>query len=113
MVCHPDPQGKADELIKKWAAASSFDDLPNNVRACLCNRRAKRWQLVMLQSGMPDECDVPFTRDELLCSIKKGKSTAPGEDGLTYKILNCLIVMDNSQLLDLFNLSYKNGRLPI
>ena len=62
---------------------------------------------------MGSETCLPFTRDELLFNIKKGKSTAPGEDGLTYEIINCLITMENSPLLDLFNLSYHNGRLPV
>lgn len=113
VICHPNPKGKADELMSKWAASSSFDNLPNNVQACLRNKRTKRRRLVMLQSAMNEESDVIFTKDELLCAVKRGKSTAPGEDGITYKILNCLISMESSPLLDLFNLSYMNGRLPI
>ena len=113
VVSHPDPKGNANDLMRKWAAASSFSGLPNNVQACLRNRRFKRRRLVSMQSAMTDESCVPFTENELLNAVKKGKSTAPGEDGLTYEVLNCLITMKNSPLLDLFNLSYENGRLPI
>ena len=113
VVAHPDPKEKVNELMKKWSTASSFNGLPNNVQACLRNRRFKRHRLVRMQTSLSDESCIPFTNDELFCAIKKGKSTAPGEDGLTYEIINCLISMENSPLLDLVNLSYENGRLPI
>ena len=57
-----------------------------------------------------DISDVEITKDELLNAIKKGKSTAPGEDGITYDILNCLASIDDSPLLRLFNISFKEGK---
>ena len=113
IVAHPNPEGKAKELMRKWATASSLGNLPVNIQASLRDRRSHRRQLVEMQMGVMDETCVPFTRDELLLGIKKGKSTAPGVDGITYEIINCLIMMEESPLLDLINLSYRNGRLPI
>ena len=94
-VAHPDPKGKATDLMKKWSLASSFDGLPKNVQACLQNRSYKRHRLVRMQTSLSDVTCVPFTRDELFCAVKKGRSTAPGEDGLTYQVIKCLISMDN------------------
>ena len=113
IVAHRDPKGKANELMKKWSSASSINNLPSNVQTSLSARRLHRHQLIEMQMGVGDETCLPFTREELFSGIKKGKSTAPGEDGMTYDVINCLIMMDDSPLLDLINLSYKNGRLPI
>ena len=33
--------------------------------------------------------------------VKKGKSTAPGKDGLTYNVINCLISMEDSPILEI------------
>ena len=54
---------------------------------------------------------MEISHDELLRTIKSDKSTAPGEDGITYEVLNCLASMENSPLLDLFNMSFFNGKL--
>ena len=113
MVAHPNPKLKANELMKNWANASSIESLPRNVQNAIMSRRYKRRQLVNNQSMLWDDSCVPITTNELLFAVKKGKSTAPGADGLTYDVLNCLIMMRDSPLLDLFNLSYENGRLPV
>lgn len=47
-----------------------------------------------------------------MVAVKKGKSTAPGADGITCDILNCLAGMEKGPLLDLFNMSFSLGRLP-
>ena len=59
-----------------------------------------------------DECDILFTSNELIYAIKKGKSTAPGEDGITYDIIRALAQVPGNPLLNLYNLSYINGVLP-
>ena len=112
IIAHPNPKSKANELINKWSYASSFESLPSNVQGCLRNLRSKRQKMVNCQVKLTDDSCIPFTRNEMLNAVKKGKSTSPGRDGITYDIINCLISMEDSPLLDLFNLSYKNGRLP-
>lgn len=38
---------------------------------------------------------------------------APGKDGLTYSLLNALLVIkEHNPILDLFNMSYTSGQLP-
>ena len=39
-------------------------------------------------------------------------NTAPGQDGLTYDVLNLLATMEKSPLMDLFNMSFEEGKLP-
>ena len=48
----------------------------------------------------------------MLFVINGGRSTAPGADGVTYDILNCLASVPYGPLLALFNMSYEEGRLP-
>ena len=62
---------------------------------------------------MDDDTCVPITIDELLHAVKSGKSTAPGEDGLTYDIINALLKVEgDNPILDMFNMSYRNSMLP-
>ena len=49
---------------------------------------------------------------ELLLANKHGKSTALGEDGVTYDVLSCLASIEDGPLFHLFNKSYREGRLP-
>lgn len=113
IAAHPDPVGKATELMQKWAEAASFKSLPSNVQANLIKNHPRRHSLIQMQKSLWGETCSPFTKQELLMAIKKGKSTSPGEDGVTYEIINILISLENSPLHDLFDLSYKNGRLPL
>ena len=69
--------------------------------------------MVNAQINLGDDSCIPFTKNEMLNAVKKGKSTSPGRDIITYDIVNCLIGMEDSPLLDIFNLSYSNGRLPL
>lgn len=55
---------------------------------------------------------IPITKDELLFAIKKGAVNSPGLDGLAYEVINHLVAMDDSPLLDLFNISSEKGKLP-
>ena len=63
-VAHPNPKMKAKELIRKWASASSFANLPENVKTSLLNKSEMRRNLVRIQMQMGDETCLPFTRDE-------------------------------------------------
>ena len=102
----------ANELMHRWANASSYTLLPDDVKENLEENVHRRRRLVSCNSQCLDDTCVPFTKWELLNAVKKGRSTAPGEDGLTYDVINWLIGLDNSPILDLFNLSYRSGRLP-
>lgn len=111
-VTHPNPQGFASELMDKWASAAKADLIPEEIQASLAEWEEHRRETINMALNTGNITDVDITKDELLRAIKYGKSTAPGEDGVTYDILNCLASIDEGPLLHLFNLSFREGRLP-
>ncbi len=61
----------------------------------------------------PDEDDdVPLTEDELRRALAGTKTTAPGDDGLTYQVLRLLQKVPGNPLLHLFNLCFRCGYVP-
>lgn len=111
-VAHPEPDKQADHLMDKWAYAASSDSLPQDVREAVKGWEEKRRSFILSSLNTEDVSGVEITKDEMLRSIKTGKSTAPGEDGITYEVVNCLASIDNGPLLQLFNMSLKEGKLP-
>ena len=70
---HPDATGKANELIDKWASASSHDELPLHVRSALRKRLKDRQaviQTALQATGPPDH--IPFTESELRIAPSPG-----------------------------------------
>ena len=112
VAAHPDPQAKADQLMEGWAAASSFDSLPPNMQSVLNSNADKRRRDINHAVSITDDSDTLITKWELMQAIQHGKATAPGSDGITYDILNCLMRVRGNPLLTLFNMSYNTGELP-
>ena len=111
-VAHPDPESVANDLAGRWATAASIDSLPGDVREELDARSIHRKDFVKVKKRTRGPSCTEISQTELLYAISGGRSTAPGEDGVTYDILNCLASIPNGPLLALFNLSYEKGRLP-
>lgn len=111
-VAHPQPERQANELAEAWAQAASVASLPPEVRQALDSWEGERREAILRALNTPAVTGVDITRDELLRAIKRGKSTAPGEDGITYEVLNALATIDDGPLLHLFNMSYREGRMP-
>ncbi|KAK3895411.1 hypothetical protein Pcinc_000864 [Petrolisthes cinctipes] len=112
-TCTPDPAAKAQELMHDWKGASSLSGLPRHHQEELANQRQRRRDLVHQNVILEDDTCVAITHDELLYAVKRGKSTAPGKDGLTYNVLNAIIaIKGNNPIVDLFNMSYNSGQLP-
>lgn len=114
-VIRQDAVTAANELLDKYAEISSFDSLPNEVQQRLIVKQPQR------ENKIKDRCrdahasdDYPITQWELNKALSHGRSTAPGEDGITYEVLRLLNMNTNrgNPLLDLFNLSLDNGELP-
>ena len=112
VAAHPNPGEHAEKLIDKWCSASSNESLPNEVRMSVSEGERERAERVNLAISQPDLSDAPITDWELRNAIKKGPSTAPGDDGITYDILEALIQVRGNPLLHLFNCSYSLGKLP-
>ena len=110
---HPYPERVASFLLNKWCEISSLDNLPLDIRRS--TNKLMHDNEVYYQCLLPDEADIPFSADELFAAIKTSKSTAPGDDGITYDIIRLLAkvqVKGKNPLLDLFNLTYSTGSLP-
>jgi len=110
---HPHPERVALSILSKCCENSSLDNLPLSIRRC--SLKSKHKNEINYQCQLLDEADAPFTRHELLAAIKTSKSTAPGDDGITYDIIRLLAkvqVQGRNPLLDLFNLTYSTGILP-
>lgn len=112
-AAHKDPQGKADELMEEWASASAFRNLPERIREELQKNEDNREHCINEAVTLEDESCWEITEWELSNTINNGKSTAPGEDGITYDIIAALVMVEGNPLLKLLNMIYKNGKLPI
>lgn len=86
--------------------------LLQGVREAVREWEDERREFILRALNIGNISDVEITKDELLRAIKKGKATAPGEDGITYDILKCLASIHDSPLLHLYNWSFKAGKLP-
>ncbi|KAK3881436.1 hypothetical protein Pcinc_014092 [Petrolisthes cinctipes] len=110
LTCTPDPAAKAQELMHDWKGASSLSGLLRHHQEELANQRQRRRDLVHQNVILEDDTCVAITHDELLYAVKRGKSTAPGKDGLTYNVLNAIIaIKGNNPIVGLFNMSYNSG----
>lgn len=112
MAAHPNPQGRAEELINTWAWASSSESLPAQVKEHLSAGERAREEQVQLATTYTDHTDTPITERELWNAKKTGSSTAPGDDGITYDIIEALMYVRGNPLLQLLNKSYCHGKLP-
>ena len=109
----PDSAGRAQLLLHTWVSASAVVGLPDSHKDALAQHRDRRMALICHSVSQADDTCVPITHDELLSAVKRGKSTAPGQDGLTYDVLNHLLTLtDQNPILDIINLSYSSGCLP-
>ena len=111
-VAHPQPDRRANELMDAWAHAASCASLPQDIIEALRGWEGTRRDFILSALNTGDVTDVAISRDELLRAVKVGKATAPGEDGITYDILNCLASIEDGPLLKLFNMSLREGKLP-
>ena len=102
----PDPASTAQDLLRTWTNASALAGLPDTHRDDLARHRPHRLTSLQHNTSLLDDTCVPITLDELLCAVKHGQSTAPGQDGLTYDILNALLVLQDNPILDIFNVIY-------
>lgn len=108
-VTHPQPDQQSEKLMSDCAAATSKDSLFQNVREGLKNWEDHRWEIIVSALCIEDISGIEITKEDLYRANKNGKSTALGEDGVTYEILNCLACIDDRPLLHLYSMSLKEG----
>ncbi|XP_042891046.1 uncharacterized protein LOC122265711 [Penaeus japonicus] len=61
---------------------------------------------------LDEQDDIPLTEDELRRALAGTKTTAPGDDGLTYQVLHLIQKVPGNLLLHLFNLCFRQGYVP-
>ena len=110
---HHSPSHYAQALIEAWSAQSSVCNLPAHVRQSLSTHsihRTLRLSAALLETD--EEDDVPITKAELSRALASSRSTAPGDDGITYSVLRLLLKVPGDPLLRLYNLCLRYGYVP-
>jgi len=110
---HHSPVQYAQDLVETWSQQSSVHSLPSHVQELLSTqktRRALRLSAALLRKD--EEDDIPITGDELRRALASGRTSAPGDDGITYSILRLLLKVTGDPLLQLYNLCLRHGYVP-
>lgn len=92
--------------MEQWALASSQESLPRVIIDELQKSEQIHWHRIDSATKEIDNSDNPITEWEIMNALKRGKSTAPGDDGVTYDIINALAEVRGNPLYFLINRSY-------
>ena len=109
---HPHPERKAEELIREYHERSTSVGLPEQLRVRKAALDPARLAAITTATSLLHDTDHPITKEELLRARRTSKDTAPGEDGITYSMLNNVCNVAGDPLLHLFNMSLAQGVLP-
>lgn len=88
--------------MEQWALASSQESLPRVIIDELQKSEQIHWHRIDSATKEIDNSDNPITEWEIMNALKRGKSTAPGDDGVTYDIINALAEVRGNPLYFLF-----------
>ena len=108
----------AEGLLKQYSLTSTFTNLPHDVQLKLEERKFDRLMKVEIACAETHDADrfVDWiTKSEIDIALSHGKSTSPGEDGITYQVirhLNDTICDGINPIQLLFSAVYKEGMLP-
>lgn len=110
---HPDPHAEANRLVEGYATRARSSQLPKEVLDRQRQLKSARLRSLRQMSKIPDpSTDRPFSTSELTTALTKKKNTAPGENGIVYRVLQNSSPVLWVRLLDLFNRSWLEGHLP-
>ena len=110
---HHNPQEQANMLLRQWADTSQTHNLPPYVQNILEQNRMNRDFKIEIGRAEVDLTDYyEITEWELENALSKGRSTSPGEDGITYDVLRLLAQVPGNPLLHLYRMSLCEGVLP-
>lgn len=88
LPAHQDPRAEADNLITQFAVRSSSQNLPETIKDALEISYPLKMAIVDKAKEEQDITDTPITLTELKFVLSKHKSTAPGQDGITYEMIS-------------------------
>ena len=109
---HPDPQAEAETLMSSFAGRCATTQLPVAVQRVQTAVHPRRSAEISVALATPAETDRPFTPAELQLSLRTGRDTAAGEDGVTYSMIRQSGEAGLSALTNLLNRSWDLGVLP-
>ena len=105
-------------LLEQYSLTSTYSNLPHDVRLRLEERKFDREMKIEIACAETHDANrfIDYiTQMEIDLALSHGKSTAPGEDGITYQVIRHL----NSNICDginpirlLFTAIYREGVLP-
>lgn len=98
-------------LNELYPSQSSNELLPDNIKAVQVQKDTEREKVVKMTTKLDDDANSPVTLWDIKITIKKGKSTAAGDDGITCRISEALTEVDQPLLL-FFNLNYIADTTP-
>ena len=110
---HPNRKQESNRLAEVYSGRSKDSQLPPEVRHRQNNLKRKRKKELKKHISLKDpDTDRPFVFCELIAALKDKKNTAPGQDGFMYSMLKQTGPGFKSRLLNLFNMSWQEGKLP-
>ena len=109
---HPCPLQHGLKLLDDFVARSSSSQFPADVEATVQQHRPARVQLIDNALRLPSECDRPITCSEINAVLKTTKDTSPGEDTLSYSMVEHAPICLKQRLAELYTKSLSSGKLP-
>ncbi|XP_070182474.1 uncharacterized protein [Littorina saxatilis] len=98
----------ADHFANSYASESHLNVGAEKQREARKEQRERR-----NNKASPEAMEAPFTHQELRQALRKLKNKkSPGPDGISNEMLNHLGSAAVGKLLDIFNLSWKEGQVP-
>ena len=108
----------AHDLLNQYSLTSTFSNLPHDAQVRLDEHKFDRLmkiEIACAETHAEDKLIDCITKTEIDIALSHGKSTAPGEDGITYQVIRYL----NDDICDginpiqlLFTTVYREGLLP-
>ena len=80
----------AHDLLNQYSLTSTFSNLPHDVQVRLDEHKFDRLMKIEIACAQTHEEDRfinYITKTEIDIALSHGKSTAPGEDGITYQVI--------------------------
>lgn len=111
---HPDPAGEAERLAAHFANRTSADNLAEATKRKLLELSPAREDVATRACAEPAATDTPIVLHELTSVLKSGSGdTSPGDDGITHSMISHAGEAGHKALLQLFNTSLEESRLPL
>ena len=109
---HHSPLQHCSKLLDDFVDRSSSTQFPVDVEATIQQHRPARLQLVDNALGLPSESDRPITCSEINAVLKTTKDTSPGEDTLSYSMVEHAPICLKQRLAELYTKLLSSGKLP-